>query len=318
MINRREFLQTGISLLTFPVFLKKQSSSRVVKVTYTSPLKKGKIEPKIADLLVQKAICTLAGKSKPVDAWRQYISPQDKIAIKINCLGGKGIATSKSVVKAIIQGLKLAGIKEERITIYDQFRGYMSKAGFRPIQTSGKVRIVYHEMTGYGEKIFRIRGLPFRFCKTLLESTAVINVPVLKSHSLCGITCALKNMSYGSIDVPHRFHRQRCDPFISEIYALPEIRKKVRLIIADGLRVLYHRGPHDNPKFKADYKAIFCSIDPVSIDRICMEVINSLRQKKGLIPLHKSKKNPTYIHTANQIGLGIDDLSRINLIQVSL
>jgi len=41
-------------------------------------------------------------------------------------------------------------------------------------------------------------------------------VPILKSHNLCGVTMAMKNM-YGVIDNPSQLHGTACNPSVADL-----------------------------------------------------------------------------------------------------
>ena len=64
-----------------------------------------------------------------------------------------------------------------------------------------------------------VGGVGTKFVKPFTEATAVINVGLIKDHSICGYTGCLKNMTHGSINVPHEHHAHHASPQIAKIYA---------------------------------------------------------------------------------------------------
>lgn len=55
--------------------------------------------------------------------------------------------------------------------------------------------------------------------------------------------------------------------------------------------------------------------DPVASDRMGWILIAEKRAKKGLPSLAEAKREPTYIHTAAQLGLGTDDVRQIKFLE---
>jgi uncharacterized protein (DUF362 family) len=147
---------------------------------------------------------------------------------------------------------------------------------------------------------------------------------MVKDHSLAGITCALKNATLGSISNPEAFHEnprkeKTCDPMVPELYALAPVRPKFRLIVADALTVLIEGGPRGNPEGIRKLHSVYAATDPVALDRIAWQALDALRKEAKLVPLAERplgpqgpKGRPGHVGTAARLGLGIDDLARID------
>lgn len=54
------------------------------------------------------------------------------------------------------------------------------------------------------------------------------------------------------------------------------------------------------------------------MDTIGWKVIDDVRQEKGMRTLAKSGREPTYIRTAADLGIGIHDMNRIRLREVAM
>jgi uncharacterized protein (DUF362 family) len=146
-------------------------------------------------------------------------------------------------------------------------------------------------------------------------TTAMINVPVIKPHTLAGITVSLKN-HYGRIDNPARYHLQACtDPGIPEINAIPVIRKKERLVICNALQAMYKGGIHWKPDNAWACGGIILGTDPVAVDRVCLKIVNEKRIQmgKGIIG-----KRARHIRLASELGIGKADLDQIELVEIEL
>ena len=70
---------------------------------------------------------------------------------------------------------------------------------------------------------------------------ALICVPVLKDHSLAGVSLGMKNY-YGAIHNPNKYHDDHCDPFIVDVVSHRFIRSKWRLTVCDATRAQCHAG----------------------------------------------------------------------------
>lgn len=143
------------------------------------------------------------------------------------------------------------------------------------------------------------------------KCTALINLPLLKTHRGAKLTLNLKN-HYGSItpDVvqTNRFHMKNYDSVV-HVNSLPPIREKARMCIADGFMAQFNQGPKGDPRYQWRYSGLIMGMDPVAVDIIGLKVINEKRREKKLPDL-KVK----YLKWAAKEGLGVHDLDRIQVI----
>ncbi len=158
----------------------------------------------------------------------------------------------------------------------------------------------------------------------------LINVPVIKSHNLCGITGALKNY-YGAIAIQdtilHNFnpikslvraekvHANNCNPQIAVVASHPLIRKKTRLHIADALVPMYDGGPYGPPQWINGQLLI--SQDPVAIDYQAFQIIERKRQEKGLESQGLSLR-AKYIQSAAEMKLGTNHPNQMEIMDITL
>jgi uncharacterized Fe-S center protein len=147
----------------------------------------------------------------------------------------------------------------------------------------------------------------------------VINVSLIKDHSLCGYTGAMKNMTHGNVMNPETFHANLMDPQIPLLYAQDAIRSRMRLHIIDAFKVMYNGGPLGRDRRAiVPYEQVMASTDPVALDRIGWQLVDKMRADHGLPSLKDSKREPTYILRAQDLGLGIADLDKIQHRRVSM
>ena len=341
-INRRFFLKSitivstyFVSILSFPFrlwggltgkSLSNKSSgkspspemiggkSRVVLVQDSRVLNNShEVNLTIACELVSKGMLNLTGESTPDRAWKSLFRPKDVVGIKVNALGGRQIATHPKVVDAIVSGLKLAGIPEENIIVWDRLTKELKRSGYTENKSGNGVKC-FGTDTNY-DRYPEIVGSIGSCFSAIISSycTALINVPVLKDHDLAGVSLSLKNF-YGAIHNPNKYHDNNCDPYVADLNTHPYIKDKLRLVVCDAITLQYQGGPAYKPQFALDYRSLLLSRDPVAIDRIGAGLIEEKRKEKGLPSLKEAGREPTHIATAAKKGLGIDNLDKIEFI----
>ena len=266
--------------------------------------------------LVHRAVSDALGVANAAAAWRRLFRPDDVVAVKLNCLAPE-LSPRRGIVLAIVEGLAAAGVSADRIILYDKEDRDLRKAGFE-LKSSGDGPLCYGtigetEGPGYEERFTLVGDTSFRLSKIVTrQATAIINVPVAKQHEYAGVTGALKN-HFGTIHNPEDFHKFACDPAIANVNKATAIRSKQRLVIMDATRVLYEGGPSYQPQYTIPYWAVMASTDPVAIDAELLQLIELCRKQQGLKSLWELEYTPKHIKTAAEMGLGVADLSAIDL-----
>lgn len=293
-------------------FTPMSAPGKVVRVNKAGSLRPGGLFPKPEDAraMVNRAVIELSGRSDLAQAWRAFIHPNDRVAIKVNGLGLRNMASNKEVVEAIVEGLITAGVPATQITVYDQWDSFLAATRVSARSLPAGVRVMCHNGTRLSPDT-RVPSGRTRYALPLLEATAVIGVPLIKDHSLCGFTGALKNMTHGSIVNPEAFHRHLCSPQIAELFHHDAIRTRSRLHIMDAFKAVYHGGPRDNPEHRVPMEAILVSTDPVALDRVGSDIVDQLRRQHRMTTLEQRGLPPRYIDEAARLGLGVADRARI-------
>jgi len=290
--------------------------SRVVLIRDSAVLtSSNEINFSVACEMVNRGMVHLTGESSPVRAWKKLFRPKDVVGIKVNALGGKQIATHPGIVKAVISGLKSAGIPEENIIIWDRLTKELRSSGYT-INKSDKGIKCFGTDTSY-DLYPEIIGSIGSCFSTLISSfcTALISIPVLKDHDLAGVSLSLKNF-YGAIHNPNKYHDNNCDPYIADLNTHPYIKDKLRLVVCDAITLQYQGGPAYKPQWALNYCSVLLSQDPVAIDRIGTRLIGEKRKEKGLPSLKQVGREPIHIATAAKKGLGIDNLDKIECVNL--
>jgi len=316
-LSRRAFIgnvAVGLGTLLYPRLAPAENAAedagkkaRVVIVRNPAVISRGKIIAEVAEQMVHRAVCLLTGKQEPTLAWKSLFSPKEKVAIKVNTRHPPVIG-NREVVMAIVSGLKSIGIDDNRIIIYDLTDRELAAAGYTLNDSSKGLRChtnrEYREMMAGPVRVSLSRILTD-------DADAIVNVPSFRHHIRAGVTISMKN-HLGSIQNPRAFHRDNCS-HVADLNALDPIRKKRRLIIVDAIRGQYNFGPMHAPWFVWEYAGLMASTDPVAVDSVAAEEMKAQRHKKGVEgPIRPTIK---HIPRAAEMGLGIGDLKRINVVR---
>ena len=319
-LDRREFIGRtaavgiGIAALGEGAALGQDAGAKSKVVTATRDNACADMEPHAAVVkeMVDAVVMKLAGKATPAEGWAQFVRPDDIVGIKINCLFGIGACTHPEVTRAVVEGCKLAGVPESSIIVWDRKDKDLVKCGYEINRDAGVK--CYGVNADWEPEPTAIHTCQGRLAKILTQDiTALISVPVLKTHGLSGITMALKN-HYGSFHNPWDAHGNHCDPFLAHLNALPAIRHKTRLIVGDALLPVADGGPKANPQWTWEHKAILAATNPVAADYVGLRMLDERRAQLGKPSLEQSGKARSIV-TAAQMGLGVAEMSNIELVQ---
>lgn len=273
--------------------------------------------PDAARRMVDAAVTALAGETDPGRAWLSFVSPADRVAIKVNCLGTRMASTMREVAFAVADAIRDAGVPDANILVFDMFASNMTGGRYTVQSNPSRMRVLAHADNPY-QKAWRETGRArARFSDLLLWSTAVINVPPIKDHDLAGVTCCMKNMTFGTVEKPHLNHAI-VNEAIARLWSLEEIRGRVRLNVVDGSTVLYDGGPKFNRAAHVSHESVYATTDPVAMDAIACELIELLRAENGLKTLAEVRRPPAYLELAAELGLGVADRRLVDLRTIDL
>jgi uncharacterized protein (DUF362 family) len=268
--------------------------------------------------LLDHAMQALFNVDHPAEPWKKLVRHGEKVGLKVNALGGRGLSSNVQLVEAICERLQEAEIRASDIVIWDRDTDELEHVGFRTLATGNSVQCFGTDRVGYEEELVTSGSVGSRLSKILTRHCNVlINVPVLKDHDGAGVTIALKNM-YGVIHNPNKYHPNGCNPYIADVNMLPAIRTRMRLTICDATTASFEGGPGYKPQYSWKSNALIVSQDPVALDYTGWRIIESKRAEKGLKTLEVDGRAPNYIATAADAEhrLGTNDPQRIRLVEV--
>jgi len=269
------------------------------------------------DRLYQRGFYLLTGFKNIKKSISSLFSTKTKIGIKINTIGGRNISTRPKVSLSLADYLVKGGFQKKNIIIWDRTNRELRAVGYRLNMSQRGIKVFGTDSNpiGYKQDLIIHRSIGSRFSSIQSDMVSQsISLAILKDHGLAGVTAGMKNY-FGSIHNPNKYHDFNCNPFVADLFDTSPIRKKHKLTIIDALTVQFHKGPAYHSQWAEDYGALILSTDPVAADFIGWQTIETLRKEKGLPPLKQEKREPEYIKTAEQIGLGSADSNNIKLIR---
>jgi uncharacterized protein (DUF362 family) len=291
----------------------------VVRVTKPGSLG-GAVMPSrdLARQMVDRAVMELTGTSKPESAWAQFAQATDKVLIKPNAFGFPAMAAHPETAWAIVDSLMAVGVPAENIIIYDQMSGRMQAARYKLTLPRAKgVRVLSNKQAPYETQFRRTPAGRTQLATPVLWASVIIDLAVIKTHDLSGVTCAMKNITHGVVVNPGAFHRDGCAG-IPHVWSIPEIKDKVKLVVTDAYKLLYDGGPHDKPRFKVPFDSVFATTDPVAMDRLAWEYVDEVRKGKGKKSLTEIGRPPKFIEVAASMGLGTAARDQIKVVDAKL
>jgi uncharacterized protein (DUF362 family) len=316
----------GASLAAAPPagFSPMAAPGKIVKVSKSDVLMPNGLFPKeeAARTMLERAMLELTGETDLGKAFGRFVHKDDKVAIKMNGIAGQTggtMATNREIVLPIVAGVMAAGVPASNIVVYEQYTSFFTGTRVNAKNLPAGVATAVHGNKDATMPEIRVLGITTKFVRQLTEATAVINVALIKDHSICGYTGCLKNVTHGSTINPHDFHQHNASPQIAALYAQDVVKSRVRLHITDGFKLIYDGGPLDkNPDRRVPHGAVYATTDPVAMDTIGALAVEKWRKDKGLPTLAKAGRDPTYIRVAGELGLGVADINQIRMREVSL
>jgi hypothetical protein len=303
--------------------------------------------------MVSQGMRALTGDAEARDSWARFFTPADVVGIKVNCSGAPGIMATPEIVGEIARNLGIVGVKPERIWIYERFQNQVDSVHYdRYVPAGVHIWTAEHErgsIAGYDPNVyvdvnfFGEDDTRSNMARVVTEKfTKIINVPNMKDHGAAGVTGCLKNIAYGSFSNVARSHsgfKTNTYSFIGTLASVEPLRSRTVLQIMDGLRGVWHGGPFSpNRKFRFYPKQMMFGTDPVSIDRLLVDVIDEKRKAEHAISVwdqsmqnvkagrdyddnpsvNRFIREPGHIEYASTLGLGVYDIAKIQVRKVDL
>lgn len=292
---------------------KKPSISKIADVRKPADFQSGypTDNNKIRNLL-QSSLNAFFDVSDPRDGLRGIFNPNDTIGIKVNCLSGRFMSTHIDLVFALVELLKQAGVKEDKIIIWDRLDRDLTGTGYKLNRGSG-VKIYGVDSSGYSDDLLIHRSIGSFTASIMQRFDKIISMPVLKDHGIVGVTLGLKNF-FGAIHNPYKYHLNGGDPYVADLYSHPLFKDKIALTIVDGIVGQYEGGPPHQPQWQWNHGGLLVGEDAVAVDRTGLDIIESKRREAGIKSLSEVSRYPQYLETAEKLRIGNFQKDRIEVI----
>lgn len=271
-------------------------------------------------------LVAVKGGSSPVDLFntavkqmggmQRFIKKGGSVLIKPNIGWDRppeyGANTNPDLIAAAVRECYSAGAKKVYMFDHtcDEWQGCYKKSGIQNAASAAGAELVPASSADYFIKTSIPRGRILKEAQVhrlFLECDTIINIPVLKHHSSTVLTASMKNLM-GVVWDRSEWHRKGLHQCIADFSTL----RKPDLVIIDGWRVMTRNGPRGYSTADADnMKYLFMSADPVAADSAAAMV---LAKSVGI----KSPVDIKYISIAGQMGLGRNDLSKINIKRITI
>ena len=298
----------------------KMPKSKVVLVKSKSLFSNGKPDSTTIESMLSRGISLLSDGTEANAVWKKIARDTGRIGMKLNCLAGKKMSTSVELTMALVNLLRAAGKNENDMIVWERYNRELQSAGYElNIGRNGlKCFGTDTRDVGYGY-MFHTKGKVGSLVSKIVESECdhLINIPILKDHSLAGVSGGMKNY-FGAVHNPNKYHDNNCDPYVAEVNALPVIRDKNILTVMDMTRIQYHAGPGYRPEYVVRFGGVMMSRDPVAIDAVGAKIIDEYRVRNKMKTLEETGRPPRWLKTAEKLGLGNADPDNIDLIEIKL
>jgi hypothetical protein len=143
------------------------------------------------------------------------------------------------------------------------------------------------------------------------KCTALISMPGLKGHWLTGIGTVIKNYIMYS-GRPTNYHQEKSAK-LGEIWHIPEVKGKTRLVLVDALHPLCDKGPQADPRYQWAYNGLIGGTDPVAVETVCLKIMTEKRHALRGEPWPISPP-PICVEAADKAyGLGTSKMEEIKI-----
>lgn len=274
--------------------------SMVVRVWSPRIWSAGGINRRVLRDMIKNGIVELAGGGTLKSVLHQIFSKKDIIGFKFNSYNSNILQTNRAVAEEILRLFCSAG--------YDPAK--MRFIGVEPeSDTLPKVPAIRH---GWSKEVNFVSGKD-KFASVLNEVTAIVNVGTLMADAISEINGCMRNVTLGFVKRPALYYKNKCVPYMVDIYSLPAIRKKIRFNILCAIRILVKTEQYQDADSMAKFASLLFSRDIVALDATGFEILEKIRNKRHLPSLVEGKDYPSYILLSAKRGIGVYHPDQINL-----
>lgn len=221
-----------------------------------------------------------------------FVSKGDVVLVKPNVgwdrTAAQAANTNPQVVEQVVRACVAAGAAKVIVTdnpVNDPMRCF-ARSGIRDAARAGGGVLAVPT-----DRDFQLVTIPGKLgtwpvFEPFIIATKIINVPIVKHHSLTHATVGMKNW-YGILGGRRAQLHQRIDDSVAELAAL----MRPTLTVVDATRLLVRNGPTGGSLADVKpYGAVAVSLDPIAADAWGAGLLGAELRKLGWLALGQKKK----------------------------
>ncbi|MBI4882107.1 MAG: DUF362 domain-containing protein [Planctomycetes bacterium] len=283
-LSRREFIRSSVAtagsaavVANMPLSLaaasRQDGKSAVIKVVSDKVLDgkevTAKVNKEVVAKMIEAGMKKLTGKETLEEALGVFVRQEDVVGLKVNCLGTRHLSTHTQIPEVLSGALLKLGLPAERILVFDRYGQQLDEAGYVRTKEVGKIHCLGFDDDMDEEAPYTTPDgqTTTHWPKILTKRlTRIINLPVMKNHSISGVTLSLKNIAFGLLHpTSGTCHSDCCAPFIADVCSQKLVTERWSLSILDGILCGFDGGPGKCTDDKKEVNnALYFSLDPVA------------------------------------------------------
>lgn len=269
-----------------------------------------------------------------------------KVGLKVNTRSGSGLSTPPALLRALIASLEQRGFGRKDIYIVDYSAHNLRAAGILPSLSSPNKRfsgarvLALDSGNFYDSEWFYDSPLPASFQQEpglmfegsrrdsleegseerksflpeplLFEVDFWINLAVGVDDPSLGVDGVLASATLWNVSNSRRFlvNQATASAAVAEIAAIPELAERLVLNFVSLEAYQFIGGPFFNSIYTRSEPRLWMSSDPVALDRLLFDRINTMRRLEGFPEIDPL---PRQLPFATSLGLGVHQRSRIRV-----
>jgi hypothetical protein len=264
-----------------------QSRSRVVDIRSNSVVQGSAVDHVGLGEMLDQAIRSLTGQATEEAGWRRVLGAAERIVLKFNAVGARVIDTNEVMARLLVERIAAAGYEPQNLVLVEVPSYLRRELG------TGEIT------PGWGAPV-SVGGRLEPLARYLHESDAIVNVPLLKTHQIAGMSGCMKNLSHALVRHPAWYHANGCSPYVGQVIGSQAVSARVKLNLVNAVRVVVNGGPDARGEDIVGYGGLLLGFDPVAVDTLGLGILATERRRLGLAGGGQVR----YLASAAGMGIG--------------
>jgi uncharacterized protein (DUF362 family) len=303
--NRRVFLKTTLA----SSLVQRRSGIMAAAGKPALSIMKYKTSPSEPDGIQEEARRLTRAALDALGGMKRFVSNNDIVWIKPNIAWSgrpeQAATTNPDVVAAVVSMCFEAGAGEVHVSDHTCHKAQRTfpRSGIQQAAETEGARVSFVDQRKFKKMSIRGKVLKeWEIYVDMVEADRLINIPIVKHHSLCRATLGMKNLMGVVGGKRNRFHQDLTN-------TLPDLAAflKPDLVVMDAVRVLTANGPIGGNLSDVSRKGIVAAgTDQVAIDSFGATILGNTPDQIG------------YIAEASSRGLGTIDYGALSPVEREL